>query len=194
VVFHDATLSRSSGGRDQRRVGDVHLAELRAMGVPTLEEALWWARSNGVGVNVEMKHDLVNRMALARETVHAIRVTGADVLLSSFDPLLLALASVLAPRVARALIVHAGQPLWADVLQRVVGPPYVQALHIERTQATPGTQRTTNLDMGWYLRRTLRVGVWTVNDPREALELVRLGAASIITDAPGAILQALTRS
>jgi glycerophosphoryl diester phosphodiesterase len=35
------------------------------------------------------------------------------------------------------------------------------------------------------------VGVWTVNDPAEARELVRLGAASIITDSPGEMLRAL---
>jgi glycerophosphoryl diester phosphodiesterase len=42
-----------------------------------------------------------------------------------------------------------------------------------------------------YARRGLRLGVWTVNDPREAINLVRLGVASIITDAPGTILKAL---
>jgi glycerophosphoryl diester phosphodiesterase len=41
------------------------------------------------------------------------------------------------------------------------------------------------------MRKGLRVGVWTVNDPREAVDLVALGAASIITDRPGDILTAL---
>jgi glycerophosphoryl diester phosphodiesterase len=186
VVFHDATVSRASEGRDERHVRDVSLSDLRAMGVPTLDEALTWAGSKGVGVNVEMKHDGVDRIVLARKTARSLHATGADVLLSSFDPLLLAMAAARSPRVARALLVRTGQPLWANVLQQVARPPFVDALHIERTQAHPALAR--------HLRKGLRLGVWTVNDPREAVHFVRLGVASIITDTPGEILKALTRS
>jgi glycerophosphoryl diester phosphodiesterase len=42
------------------------------------------------------------------------------------------------------------------------------------------------------LRRGLRLGVWTVNDASEAADLVALGVATIITDQPGAILEAIT--
>jgi glycerophosphoryl diester phosphodiesterase len=184
VVFHDAGLSRATEGRDGRRVGGVDLGELRAFGVPTLEEALSWARSNGVGVNVEMKHDVTDRAALAWGTVHAVRATRADVLISSFDPLLLALAATAAPALPRALLVRAGQPVWASGVQAAARPPLVAWLHLERTQVEPSA-------LARYARRGLRLGVWTVNDPREAINLVRLGVASIITDAPGTILKAL---
>jgi glycerophosphoryl diester phosphodiesterase len=36
------------------------------------------------------------------------------------------------------------------------------------------------------------VGVWTVNDPAEAADLVALGVRTLITDAPGALLDALS--
>jgi glycerophosphoryl diester phosphodiesterase len=185
VVVHDATLSNASEGRDGRRVCDAHRSELRAMGVPTLEEALSWARASRVAVNVEMKHDVADRAAFVRATVHAVRASGADVLLSSFDPLLLAIAAVLAPSLPRALLVRAGQPLWERGLQRAARSPFVGWLHLERTQVHPSV-------LARHLAKGLRLGVWTVNDPREAVDLVRLGVASIITDAPGAVLQALT--
>jgi glycerophosphoryl diester phosphodiesterase len=185
VVFHDATLSRLTKGRDERRVSDVSLSELRPLNVPTLEEALLWARSSGVGVNVEMKHDVVDRRALARATARVVRAAGVDALLSSFDPWLLALAGAAAPAIPRALLVHAGQPLWADLLQRIARPPFVLFLHLERTQVEPRA-------LARHLRRGLRMGVWTVNDPREARDLVQVGVASIITDTPGLILNALT--
>lgn len=191
VVFHDARLPNPAmgavGASAGRAVCDVGMQELEAMGVPTLEDALAWARASGVAVNVEMKHDTGDRAELARRTVRAVRATGADVLLSSFDPLLLALAGALAPAVPRALIVHAGQPRWADAVQRGARPPWVTFVHLERTQAHPRV-------VAGHIRRGLRVGVWTVNEPDEAAALVGLGVASIITDAPGAVLAAITRT
>jgi glycerophosphoryl diester phosphodiesterase len=134
-----------------------------------------------------MKHDVPDRLGLVRSTARAVRATGADVLFSSFDPLLLSLAAVLAPDVPRALLVHSGQPLWADLVQRAARPPWAELVHLDRTQAHPAA-------IVRLLRRGLRVGVWTVNDPDEALQLVRLGATSIITDAPGVIGDAVNRS
>jgi glycerophosphoryl diester phosphodiesterase len=157
------------------------------MAVPTLEEVLSWAHSSRIAVNVEMKHDGSDRAVLARATVRAVRAAGADVLLSTFDPLLLAIAASLAPTLPRALLVHAAQPLWADLLQQAARSPFVMWLHLERTQIRPHVLTP-------YRRRGLRLGVWTVNDPREAVDLVRIGVESIITDTPGAILQELALS
>jgi glycerophosphoryl diester phosphodiesterase len=152
---------------------------------PTLAEALAWARENDVAVNVEMKHDVPSRGALLRATLRAVRESRADVLLSSFDPLLLAMAAALAPGIRRALLVHSRQGRWADLVQARVRPPAVTSLHLERTQTDPRV-------VGGALRRGLRVGVWTVNDAREAADLVALGVATIITDQPGTILEAIT--
>lgn len=162
------------------------LRELRPE-VPTLGEVLAWAREQDVAVNVEMKHDVPNRWALARATARIVLASGADVLFSSFDPALLVLAAGLAPRVERALLVHAGQERWADAVMERARPPFVHAIHLERTQTDPR-------DVARYRSRGLRVGVWTVNDPAEARDLAAVGVASIITDAPGAVLAALGRS
>ncbi|HEY8042548.1 MAG TPA: glycerophosphodiester phosphodiesterase [Polyangiaceae bacterium] len=162
------------------------LAELRALGVPTLAEVLAWARERDVAVNVELKHDVPHRAALAQATARSVRASRADVLLSSFDPLLLATAGALAPRAPRALLVHRGQGRWAGVMQEAARAPFCGALHLERTQTEPEA-------LARYRRRGLRLGVWTVNDPREAVDLVALGVATIISDAPGAILAALGR-
>jgi glycerophosphoryl diester phosphodiesterase len=162
------------------------LAQLRP-GVPTLAEVLAWAREHGVGVNVEMKHDVPDRLALARATAREVKTAGADVLFSSFDPSLLVMVSALAPRVPRALLVHSAQKRWADAVQEAARPPLVQAIHLERTQTHPR-------DVARYLARGLRVGVWTVNDPSEARDLVGIGVASIITDAPGEMIEALGRA
>jgi glycerophosphoryl diester phosphodiesterase len=191
VVFHDASLRRMTADRDCRSIERVPIEDLRRVDiggarVPELADVLAWAREGEVAVNVEMKHDVVSRAGLARETLRVVKLAAADVLLSSFDPLLLAMAAALAPSVPRALLVHDGQALAADLLQEVARPPLVRALHVERTQARPAA-------VARYARRGLRIGAWTVNDPRDARDLVGLGVASIITDAPGQILAALSR-
>ncbi len=152
--------------------------------VPDLRAVLDWARGHDVAVNVEMKHDVASRAELASKTVDIVRASRADVLLSSFDPALLVMAAARAAAVPRALLAHAAQPRWASVVQEGLRPPLVEAIHLERTQTDPRLVRR-------YLRRGLRVGVWTVNDPREAADLVSLGVASVITDAPGVILAVL---
>ncbi len=192
VVFHDASLVRMTRDRDRRRIENVRIEDLRNVdlggaGVPELAEVLTWARENRVAVNVEMKHDVPNRPKLARETVRVVRASAADVLLSSFDPLLLAMAAALAPSVPRALLVHEAQGLAADLLEEAARPPWVSALHVERAQADPAA-------VARYVRRGLRVGAWTVNDPHDACNLVRLGVASIITDSPGKVLAELNRT
>ncbi len=192
VVFHDDTLARMTGNRDSRPVSDVPEGELGRLDlgggatIPTLAEVLAWAKGRGVGVNVEMKHEVPHRAALARAAAATLRASGADVLVSSFDPLLLALTAAFAPAVPRALLTHDDQGRWANALQEGLRPALARALHVERTQASADA-------LARYRRRGLRVGVWTVNDPAEARELVRLGAGSIITDHPGEILRALGR-
>jgi glycerophosphoryl diester phosphodiesterase len=168
VVLHDPT--RAS------------LAELRATGVPTLAEALAWAFENDVAVNVELKHDVPNRVVLVERARRVLRTSRADVLLSSFDPLLLAAAAVALPALRRALLTSRAQR--PQVPSAIIQPPYVQAVHLERTQTRPAA-------IARHRSRGLRVGVWTVNDPREAVDLVALGIETLITDAPGALLDAL---
>jgi glycerophosphoryl diester phosphodiesterase len=168
VVHHDPTAAS--------------LTELRAEGVPTLVEALAWAVERDVAVNVEMKHDVPNRVALVARLGPILRRTRADVLLSSFDPLLLAAAAVAFPSLRRALLTMRAQRPYVPPVIAV--PPYVHALHLERTQTPPDA-------VARYRRRGLRVGVWTVNDPGEATDLAALGVETIITDAPGALCAAL---
>jgi glycerophosphoryl diester phosphodiesterase len=191
VVFHDVRLARMTGGRDGRRIADVPLATLARITVgasneeiPTLADALAWALEHGVAVNVEMKHDVPDRWALARGVARALRASRAQVLLSSFDPGVLTMAAALAPRVPRALLSHRRESRALAFLRELARPPAVRALHLERTQSSPEA-------IARYKHRGLRVGIWTVNDAREARDLVALGADSIITDSPGAILDAL---
>jgi glycerophosphoryl diester phosphodiesterase len=165
IVRHDATRAP--------------LQDLRREGVPTLAEVLSWAWDRDVALNVELKHDVPNRLALIEPTRRALRRSRGDVLLSSFDPFLLASAAVALPSVRRALLTSRAQR--RRVPSALVATPYIHALHLERTQTQPPV-------LAALRRRGLRLGVWTVNDPREASDLVALGVQTLITDDPAALL------
>jgi glycerophosphoryl diester phosphodiesterase len=168
VVLHDPTAES--------------LRTLAAREVPTLAEALEWALGRDVAVNVEMKHDVPDRLALVDRVRRVVRGARADVLLSSFDPRLLAAAAVALPLTRRALLTSRDQRRRVPSL--LVTPPFVHALHLERTETSPAA-------IARYRRRGLRIGVWTVNDLREATDLAALGVETLITDAPGKVLAAL---
>jgi glycerophosphoryl diester phosphodiesterase len=205
IVFHDEDLARMTGGVDVRRVGDVPWVELARATlegggrVPLLEDVLAWAKHT-VRVNVEIKRVgwrgrpgawLVGTLKLARAVGRVVLRTRAEVILSSFDPSVLAALRALAPRVPRALLTEPNQsPVSAHRLDRVgthvLTRLGIDAVNLERSEATPG--RLMRLRQAG-----LRVGVWTVNDATEAGHLASLGADWIITDVPAAVREGFAR-
>jgi glycerophosphoryl diester phosphodiesterase len=196
VVMHDADLTRMTRGRDRRAVAALTLGELGGVALgeqsaseraPSLDDLLAWARGR-VALNVEAKHDVPDRRALARGIAEALaRHPDVEVLLSSFDPALLVLLAALAPRTPRAWLTHEGQPLWDAPWAPLLARAPVYAVHLERTQASPHTVAALK-------RAGKRVGVWTVNDPNEARDLAHLGVDWLISDDVAAIAPALSRA
>jgi glycerophosphoryl diester phosphodiesterase len=132
-----------------------------------------------------MLGEVPDRLRLARAVAAVVRqVPGADVLFSSFDPLIVAALAGIAPRVPRAILLDASTPRAALPLALALRPAVVAA-HLEASLCTP--QRVARLR-----RAGLRVAAWTVNDPERAAALVALGVSWLITDAPGAVRDALT--
>jgi glycerophosphoryl diester phosphodiesterase len=182
IVFHDPEMGRLTRGEETRKVAHLPMRDLvrvrlhGGLRVPTLAEVLDWAATR-CAVNVELKRDVPNRATLARAASQSIRAARADVLVSSFDPLLLTTMRALAPRTPRAYLpVPDARPIF---------PPLgLHAIHYARQQAT-----AENIALA--RERKLLVGVWTVNDEDEAKNLAKLGASWIITDAPGKIAAAL---
>jgi glycerophosphoryl diester phosphodiesterase len=196
VVMHDPDLARMTEGRDRRAVAQVTLGELGnvALGAgtsreraPTLDDLLAWARGR-VALNVEAKHDVPDRRALAKSLARTLaRHPAVEVLLSSFDPALLAMLAVTAPATPRAWLTHDEQRLWNAPWAHLLARAPVYAVHLQRTQASPATVAALQ-------RAGKRVGVWTVNDPSEARDLAALGVDWLITDDVRALRPALNRN
>ncbi len=189
VVLHDPTFERVTGGADRRAAVDLPYEEIRRIDVgegeraPRLAEVLALAKARGLRVNVEMKHDVPDRVAVVRATARKLLAFDprVPVVVSSFDPTMVAAFGALAPRIPRALLVH--RTRWSPValeLARGLG----DAVHVERILTRGDTVRR-------LLRSGLVVNVWTVNDAREALDLAALGVDGIITDVPGIVRAAL---
>lgn len=178
IVFHDPNLARMTNGIDRRAIADVPLSDLplvRGEKIPTLAEALDFCARRGLVANVEIKYDFVDRRALAWATAHTVRGSNAEVVASSFDPRVLAWFASRAPWIRRAWLANVTQRQIDRAIRTFARRGAFHAMHLERRLANPDRIRLLHA-------RGLRVGVWTVNDPREARELFELGADWIITD------------
>ncbi len=192
VVFHDPDLTRLTAGADRRRVASVPWLEIRVQRllggqerIPSVDDVLDWAHGAGMPLNVEVKHDVPRRLTVVRAVARALKSARVPVLLSSFDPVLLAMLAMLAPRVPRALLTDPKQR-YARLLHEAARTPFLFALHVERSQARPESIRA-------WKRRSLRVGAWTVNDPDEARSLAAAGIDLLITDRPGTTITAVSK-
>ncbi len=186
VVFHDPDLKRMSGGADLREVRDVPYVELATKHrAPLLRDVLAFCNDRRVALNVEIKYDAVDRKRLVRAVARVVDAFPmVEVIVSSFDPRVLARLRVMRPRVPLALL-PTTERKWSLPLARFgVRPAMVHAVHLERTQATRRVLRALK-------KRGLYVGVWTVNDESEARELRALGVDWVITDATAKIRAAL---
>ena len=193
VVTHDEETRRVGGV--SLRVPDAPLPALRALDVgawkaerfrgeriPLLSEVL--EALPGAVVNVELKsrgRDL--RLASAAAEVIARAGAQGRVVVSSFDWRLVVAFRLAAPEVPVGLLFDDESSwrlrLWAAL--RLLGP---SAVHPQRTLVTPARAAA-------WAARGLAVNVWTVDDPGEARELARLGAAAIITNVPARVREAL---
>jgi glycerophosphoryl diester phosphodiesterase len=190
VVLHDETFARITDGADGRAAADLTLAEVERVElaggarVPSLAEALAFARERGLPVNVELKRDAPSRAAVVRATARLLATwdPAHDVLVSSFDPAMLAGFGALAPRVPRAILVH--RTRW-HLAHAALGVPIgAAAVHLVRTLTRPAF-------VAGLRARGFAVNVWTVDDPAEARDLAALGVDGLITDAPGDVRAAL---
>ncbi len=184
VVVHDATLERITRGADLRSVASLSYEALRGVRlphgerVPTLAETLAYCAEKGVLLNVEIKRDVPSRVQATKAAAQIIRDRRAacQVVISSFDPLMLAGMTVLAREASVALLLHPDHAHLAPVAR------WLRALAIH-----PARQLCSPAFVGECHARGLRVLPWTVNHLEEARRLLTLGVDGIITDVPGTL-------
>lgn len=183
VVLHDVDLVRVAGDparaaeHDFRSLSRIDLG--RGERVPRLSAALALARQHRVGVNVEIKHDVPAKLrvvaAVARELGR--HASGVDVVVSSFDPWMLAAHRALAPRLCHAQIIH--ESTYHDLAFSIARRLGFSGVHVQSSLVTPARMQP--------FQGRAYFAVWTVNEPVEATRVANLGASAVITDVPSRI-------
>jgi glycerophosphoryl diester phosphodiesterase len=171
VVHHDAAVPG---------VGPLSLARVRDLPdhVPLLADAL--SACEGMVVNVELKSDGDEGLALAAAAAVVELGWAERVVVSSFDPDCLEAVGRAEPGLALAWLLGPGadaQPLLSVALERGFGGihPFVASVDAELVSLARGA--------GLDLR------VWTVNSDGDLRAMVDLGVDAVITDRPTEALQ-----
>jgi glycerophosphoryl diester phosphodiesterase len=174
VVIHDATLNRTTNGKGKVRDKLAYeLAQLDAGGwfhpiysgepVPTLEQvlALVVGRSR---LNIELKEGTPDTRLLVRRVVELVRAYRMDreVVITSFDPQLIAQTKQYAPGIRTGLITDRKPKDVVRKLQKL----QASFLSIDYKQVGPSLLRET-------AEAGIQVMAWTVNQPSD---LARLAA------------------
>lgn len=187
VLIHDETLERTTDGRG--RVADTSDAELARLDagswhgaqfagepVPSFGAAAGLCQALGLWANVEIKPSAGHEAETGRRVALEARELWSGLpppLLSSFSLAALVAARAAAPELPRGLLVEAPPADWLATLRRLD----CVSLHCSRTHFAPP-----------LLAEARAAGVplllYTVDDPDDAAELLRLGVAALFTDRP----------
>lgn len=174
VVIHDDELDRTTSGTG--RVDAATLAHLRSLDagggsrIPLLEEVLDLVAGR-VPVNIELKGP-----GSGGPTVDLLRARGepaAGILLSAFDHRELETARTAGPEYPRAAL-----------FGRFDRDPVAAAGQLEAVAVNVHRRGARTALVKAARRAGMATLVYTVNDPKEALALRRIGVAGIFTDCP----------
>ena len=174
VVFHDLMLDRLTPARGPLRARPQ--AELRELGIPTLEEVLELTAGR-IGVMAELKspwlfrrHDMVGRTA---------RLLPADAVVVSFSRRAILETRRLRPSLRTVQHVGFGTSIRA-------ASGFAWAAGFDDGRVTPrGIARARALG--------LKALVYTVNEPSRLLTLQAIGVDGMFTDRPGLARETLAR-
>ena len=174
VVMHDPDVARTTDGRGL--VCELTLAEVRALHVPTLRDALDLLQGRA-GAEIEIKDDPGE--AAADAVVDQLRDARFDAaLVSSFHAGALARTRERDAAIATGLETDGTDALRAG-LDHVVahGHPFL-------LPDAPSLRRAGREVARLAHERGVRVGTWTVDDPEEIAELFAWGVDAVETNMP----------
>jgi glycerophosphoryl diester phosphodiesterase len=187
VVMHDPDVSRTTDGTGL--VSAMTLEEIRALGVPTLGEALA-CLSGRAAADIEIKNlpgepgFTPDREAAVEATLDALDAVAfpGEVIVSSFNPASIAHSLALRPDVPTGLLteyeVDAEEAL---VRARSQGHPWVLPFVLKVLEAGDGFADRVHAGGGL-------LGVWIADDPETARKLFELGVDAVATNDPRAIV------
>lgn len=161
VTMHDETVDRTTKGHG--KVEDLTIEELKALGVPTLEEVVDLCWELGLGMVVEMKEE-------GLEELISGALLGTDALVTSFYHS--NLREIKETSGLKTGIILASLPVH----------PVEVAVWAEADAIFP-SKINSRLFKDAH-RQGMKVYPWTINTLEEAAWMLRLGADGLVTDDP----------
>jgi glycerophosphoryl diester phosphodiesterase len=195
VVFHDEKVDRLTDGKgfvakktlDELKEldvsGDYH-DDVGRVEIPTLDEVLD-RLDRSMLINIEVKSESFKTDGIEDALVKTLRrhALADNILVSSFNPMVLRRLRFMAPELLRALIISPTQKfyyrrLW---LARLAQPAFLHP-HIDMVRSET---------METWRARGYHVSPWVVNRTAAIKQMYRYGAHSIISDDPAKVSAAL---
>ena len=187
VVTPDPDVSRTTNGTGL--VSEMTLEEIRALGVPTVQDALR-CLSGRAAADIEIKNS-PDEPGYTPDAEPAVEATlsalddvafASPVIVSSFNPRSIAHSRTLRPDVPTGLL------LWFDVeadeaLARATGQGHPWVLPFVTKVLEAGDGFGARVHDGGAL-----LGVWITDDPETARRLFEFGADAVATNDPRAIV------
>ena len=198
VLCHNYTIDKTSNGKGS--IAQMTLDTLRSFDfgsyfskkfagtrIPTLEEFLALVADSNIEVlNIELKSPKENETSIVRDTIAAVKDTGLfdRLLISSFDPVLLAEAKAIDPQTKTGFLYSPNSKVTFKIVHRnmlnVAKELRANAIHpfsLYVTKSLVDSAHAAGMD----------VNVWTVNSPKSVLRMAALGVEGIITDYPDVV-------
>jgi glycerophosphoryl diester phosphodiesterase len=186
-VLHDDGVDRTTDGVGA--VGSLTAAEVAGLTVagahrvPSLEETLA-ALSGAIGVDIELKASAAPPRTVAETIADAVLGFDGPIVVTSFDPGLLGAWRSVTPDVPTGLLATWATPP-DDALALAVAGGHAWILPFAATVSAAGSAFVDRAH-----EEGLRVGVWIVDDPADAVALMRLGVDAIATNDPAVVVAA----
>lgn len=191
VVMHYPELAMRSTGKGQ--VHSINYSELKKMdagrwfseefrgeAIPTLEEVLEWATGK-ISLNIEIKPEAFTEKTKDSteqqvvDLVHKYKMEN-HVLISSFEYKSIMRMKLLAPNIATGLLY--------DISDDIQGSP-VKLMNLTQADTFHINHRTINSKwLNQCKENNIPTLVYTVNNRRHMLNLIRNGVTGIFTDRP----------
>jgi glycerophosphoryl diester phosphodiesterase len=197
VVIHDKTVNRTTNGKG--KVCDFTLNELKKLDaggwfknhftgekIPSLEEVLDLAK-NKILLNIEIKKDAYDpqnkKGGVEEKTVKLVEKynMNSQVLVSSFNPLIVKRVKEFAPDISTAILYRYGIN---KKLIKVFNNLNVDAIN-------PGKRFFTKKATVEVHQSDLKINIYTINQKREMKKFIKMGVDGIITNYPDRLFEVM---
>lgn len=198
VLCHNYTIDKTSNGKGL--IAQMTLEELRRFDfgryfsekfagtqIPTLDEFLELVAGSTLRMlNIELKSPKENETNIVFETINAVKEHGLfdRLLISSFDPALLAEAKRVDPKTKTGFLYSPNSKVTFKIIHRnmltVAKEIGADALHPFSLYVNKALVDAAH-DAG------MEINVWTVNSPKSVLRMAALGVEGLITDYPDVV-------